>query len=441
MNYIERLKLQTEIATLPLEMLTMITSRQEWLETARPDQLPPDGDWSTWILKAGRGAGKTRSGAEEVSWRTTKDSIRVALVCPTNNDVRKTCYEGESGLLAVVPKELIVDYNRTSMEMWVKPLDLDINLSGSEPSYIVGYSAEEPERLRGPQHHFAWCDELAAWRYLLDTWDMLEFTMRLGDDPQILVSTTPKPSGVLRDLLKEPTTVMTEASTFDNIDNLPTKFLQKMRDKYEGTRLGRQELYAELLGDNPYAFWNSANIEENRVRNAPEMKRIVVAIDPPITTGEDADECGIVVAGEGTDGHWYVMDDASAQGLSPTGWATEAIRRYYGFCADCIVAEVNQGGDMVETVILNSDDTLNVKQVRASRGKVVRAEPIAALYEQNRVHHVGQFGTLEDQMCDFTTDFDKKIMGYSPDRVDALVWALTELALESEAGAPKMRSL
>ncbi len=437
----QRIQHQAELATLPIEHLAALVARQEWLLTARPDQIPPDGDWSTWILKAGRGAGKTRTGAEEVSWSASQQPERWALVAPTNNDVRKTCYEGESGLLAVVPKHLMLDYNRTSMEMWIRPLDYDINLSGSEPSYLVGYSAEEPERLRGPQHHGAWCDELAAWRYLQDTWDMLEFTMRLGEHPRMIVTTTPKPNVVLKSLLAEDSTVMTEASTFDNMANLPAKFLQKMRDKYEGTRLGRQELYAELLGDNPYALWKAAELEEHRVKSAPSLVRIVVAIDPPVTSGEDSDECGIVVAGEGEDGHWYVLDDASAHGLSPSGWAGEALRRFYSYQADRVIAETNNGGDLVETVIRTADPNVSFSQVKASRSKVTRAEPVAALYEQGRVHHVGQFGTLEDQMCDFTSDFDKKTMGYSPDRVDALVWALTELALEGEAGDPRIRRL
>lgn len=424
------------MASLPMDHLSMLVARQEWLGLARPDQLPPEGPWTTWVLKAGRGAGKTRTGAEEVSWSATQRSERWALVAPTNNDVRKTCYEGESGLLAVVPKSLMLDYNRTSLEMWIKPLDMDVSLSGSEPSYLVGYSAEEPERLRGPQHHGAWCDELAAWRYLQDTWDMLEFTLRLGDNPRTIVTTTPKPNRVLRELMEDAGTVITEASTFDNAANLPKKFLDKLRDKYEGTRLGRQELYAEVLGDNPYALWQMDVIDDARVSVAPELTRIVVAVDPPVTTGDDADECGMVVAGKDKAGHFYVLDDATTQGMTPEGWGSRAISRYRAYDADCIVAETNNGGDLIESLMNNIDDTVPVRQVKATRGKVVRAEPIAAMYEQGRVSHVGHMSDLEGQMVEFTTDFDKKTMGYSPDRVDALVWALT--MLQDETPVPRM---
>lgn len=444
MGQATQLMLQTELALLPITDLALMHARYDWLLKARPDQIRPSGDWSAWVLKAGRGAGKTRTGAEEVFWQSAREQQRWALVAPTSNDVRKTMFEGESGLLSVVPERLLVDYNRSSLEMWIRPLGYD----GSDKdkcSLLTGYSSEEPERLRGPQHHNAWCDELAAWKYQQDTWDMLEFTMRLGDDPRYIVTTTPKPSGILRALMSEPDTVVTEASTMANAANLPKKFLDKLLRKYEGTRLGRQELYAELIGDNPYALWQASQLDEIRVTRSqlPDMRRIVVAVDPPVTSGEDSDECGIVVAGESSSerDRWYVLEDASQQGLTPQEWASEAVSAYHRWSADAIVGEVNQGGDMVETVVHTEDPTASFIQVRATRGKVVRAEPIASLYEQGKVRHLGQMSDLESQMCDFTSDFDKKQMGYSPDRVDALVWAMTELALDGEAGDPRVRSL
>lgn len=428
-----RLMMQTELALMPVNHLAAMEARYDWLLKSRPKQLPPE-EYFTWLLLMGRGGGKTRAGAEDMWWPAWQEEQRVALIAPTNNDVRKTCFEGESGLLNRIPKRLIQNYNRSSLELWMTTAD-------GGTSLFTGYSSEEPERLRGPQHHRAWCDELAAWKYLQDTWDMMLFGLRLGNNPTVVVTTTPKPSAVLREIMMSEDTVVSTESTFANANNLPKKILDKLRAKYEGTRLGRQELHAEILGDNPYALWSSEMLESTRVKEVPDMKRIVVAVDPPVSTGEDADECGIVVAGEGVDGQFYVLHDASVQGLSPAGWAREAVRQYHGYSADAVVAEINQGGDMVELTVRTEDENANVIKVRATRGKVVRAEPVAALYEQKKVHHLGMLGALEDQMCDFTTDFDKKVMGYSPDRVDALVWALTELALEGEAGDPRIRSL
>lgn len=424
MSQIERLRMQAELALLPVTQLERMVQRHEWLLTARPDQLPPPGDWFAWVLLAGRGSGKTRAGAEEMWWPASgSEPERIAVVGPTSNDVRKTCFEGESGLLSVIPRGMVESYNRTSLELWLR-----------NGTYFVGYSSEEPERLRGPQHHRAWCDEFAAWKYLEETWDMLLFGLRLGDDPRVVVTTTPKPSKVLRELLTEEDTRLSRASTFDNAPNLPRKFLEKLRKKYEGTRLGRQELHAEVLDDNPWALWSQQLIDQHRVRQAPTMRRIVVAIDPPVTTGDDADECGIVAAGVDAQSrdtaHCYVLQDLSVQGYSPNEWARRAVDLYHQLEANAIVAEVNNGGELIAEVIRHVDPGVPVVQVRASRGKVIRAEPVAALYEQGRVHHVARFGQLEDQMCDFTTDFDKKVMGYSPDRVDALVWAITNLVVD-----------
>lgn len=420
-----------EYAEIGLQALAARAKRDTWVNTARGDQLPPKEAYGTWMLLGGRGSGKTRAGAEETWWPAANEPQRIAVIGPTNNDVRKTCFEGESGLLAVIPKELIKNYNRTSLELWLH-----------NDTYMVGYSSEEPERLRGPQHHRAWCDELAAWRYPDDTWDMMQFGLRLGSDPTVIVTTTPKPIKLVKDLLAEPDTKVMRVSTFANAANLPKKYLDKLKRKYEGTRLGRQELYAELLDDNPWALFKREMIERTRVKKVPvEIVRTVVAIDPPVSTGGDADECGTIVACRGSDGHCYILHDGSTQGLSPDGWGAEAARLYRAYEADRVIGEVNNGGDLIESVIRMVDPDLSYKAVRATRGKVRRAEPVAALYEQGRVHHVGQFGSLEDQMFEFTSDFDTDKMGYSPDRVDALVWAVTELMLDDVQDMPRVRVL
>lgn len=410
-----------EVASLSTDELAAMAARLAWIQTARPKQLPPE-EYFVWMLMAGRGSGKTRSGAEDIWWPASRSEERVAIIAPTLADVRKTCFEGESGLLAVVPKRLVRSYNRTSAEMWL-----------TNGSYFVGYSSEEPERLRGPQHHRAWCDELAAWKYLEDTWDMLMFGLRLGADPRVIVTTTPKPVGLIRRLLKEKDTILSRESTFANRGNLPEKVLAKLTEKYEGTRLGRQELHAEVLDDNPYALWNQDMLDKTRLKasEVPDLRRILVSVDPPVTSGEDADECGITAGGRFSDEqgklHAVITHDWSVQGKSPHGWASRAISLYHHTMADGIVVEVNQGGDMVKSTLHQVDANVPIIEVRATRGKVVRAEPIAALYEQGRAHHAGHLPKLEDQMCDFTTDFDKDKMGYSPDRVDSLVWLVTAL--------------
>lgn len=414
-----------ELAQLDIGQMEAMARRLDWLRKARPRQIAPD-DFFVWLLNAGRGSGKTRAGAEEMWWPASRTAQRIAVIGPTLGDVRKTCFEGESGLLACVPPRLVVGYNRSLCELWVRAAD------GGE-SYFVGYSSEEPDRLRGPQHHRAWCDELAAWRYIEETWDMMMFGLRLGQSPDVVVTTTPKPVGLLRKLIRDTTTVVATESTFANAGNLPPRYLAELRKKYEGTRLGRQELYAELLDDNPYALWNQEMLDRSRIlhRDLPDLERIVVSVDPPVTSGEDADECGIVAAGTSGDDA-YVLHDWTVQGASPQAWAARAVSLYHHVRADAIVAEVNQGGEMVETIIRQVDPDVPVHTVHATRGKVVRAEPVSALYEQRRVHHVGNLPHLEDQMCDFTTDFDKKAAGYSPDRVDALVWALTSLLLDDD---------
>jgi phage terminase large subunit-like protein len=383
----------------------------DWRFWARPKQLPPEGNWRTWLLLAGRGFGKTRTGAEWIrSLVETEQARRIALVAPTAADARDVIVEGESGLLAISSPWFMPEYEPSKRR-----------LTWPNGAIATLYSADEPERLRGPQHDAAWCDELAAWRYP-DAWDMLMFGLRLGKDPRVVVTTTPKPTPIIKALVAAKTTVVTRGSTFDNAENLAPAFLEQIVTRYKGTRLGRQELFAEILDDTPGALWNRGMIEELRVMKHPDLIRVVIAIDPAATDDEESDETGIVIAGLGSDGHAYVLEDLSLK-ASPDGWATAAVTAYYKYEADRIVAEANNGGDMIEHTIRTVDKTVSYKKVHASRGKLTRAEPIAALYEQGKVHHVGYFGTLEDQMCTWAPGQK------SPDRMDALVWALTELML------------
>lgn len=395
----------------------------DWLFWARASQLPPEGDWRVWLLLAGRGFGKTRSGAEWVRHRVeTGVAHRVALVAPTAADARDVMVEGESGLLAIAPDDFRPHYEPSKRR-----------LTWPNGAIATCFSADEPARLRGPQHDCAWCDELAAWRYA-EAWDMLLFGLRLGEDPRAVVTTTPRPTPLLRALMRAPDTALTRGATRENARNLAPGFLAQIVRKYEGTRLGRQELEAELLEDAPGALWRRETLDRLRCapQTVPALRRVVVAIDPAASSAEGADETGIVVAGLGEDGQGYVLEDGSGR-YAPERWACEAVALLRRHRADRIVAEVNNGGDMVESVLRMVDASVSFKAVRASRGKVMRAEPVAALYEQGRVHHLGAFAALEDQMCSFTADFDRSRAGSSPDRLDALVWALTELMVE-EAG-------
>ena len=394
---------------------------QDWDFKARRNQLPPPGSWRIWLLLAGRGFGKTRAGAEWVRCQIEEGPARrVALVAPTAADARDVMVEGESGLLAV---------SRTTSRPIYQPSKRRVLFPNGALATI--YSADEPDRLRGPQHDAAWCDELASWRYP-EAWDMLMLGLRLGPDPRAVVTTTPKPVRLIRALVdpSRSDVAITTGTTYDNRTNLPPAFLDHVERRYGGTRLGRQELQGEILDDVPGALWTRDKIEQFRIVKTPELRRIVVAIDPAVSSGEDADETGIVVAGLGSDAQGYVLDDLSLR-AGPVDWARRALLAYRRYQADRIVAEVNNGGDLVETTMRIFDASVPFKPVRASRGKVTRAEPIAALYEQGRVHHVGTFPALEDQMCAFIGDFDRQSTGVSPDRVDALVWALTELMVES----------
>lgn len=382
-----------------------------WQEVARPDQLTPTGDWTTWLALAGRGWGKTRTGAEFVREQIENGNAkRVALVAATSADARDVMIEGESGILEISPP-------------WFKPHYEPSKRRVTWPNGAIAtaYSADEPRRLRGPQHDLAWADELAAWSYP-EAWDQLMLGLRLGTHPRVIVTTTPKPVRVVRELLTADSTHVTRGSTYDNRANLAPAFFDQIIRRYEGTRLGRQELYAEVLDDLPGALWTRAMLDAAYTNTVPDLKRVVVAIDPAVTSGEDSDQTGIIAAGLGVDGLGYVLADRTCR-MTPHGWADRALTTLDDFNADRIVAEVNNGGDLVEHTIRSVRRNAPYKKVHASRGKRVRAEPIAALYEQNRVKHVANLADLEDQMVTFLPEGNDA----SPDRVDALVWALTDL--------------
>ncbi len=394
---------------------------------ARPNQLMPGTpraanprtDWRYSLIMSGRGFGKSRCGSEIVrEWSETKR--RIALVAPTAADVRDVVIEGESGILACCPPD-----NRPLYEPSKR------RLTWPNGAMAIAYSGDEPERLRGPQHDAAYLDELAAFRYAEDLWSNLMFGLRLGDDPRVVITTTPKPVKIIKDLLKDPNTVVTRGTSYENRANLAPAFFESIVRQYEGTRLGRQELLGELLEDIPGALWTRKMIDDSRIRLV-EVRweliiRIVVAIDPAVTHLEDSDETGIIVLALTRSGHVLILEDLSCK-ESPLGWASVAVRAYHERRADRIVAEVNNGGDLVEANIRACDPSVAYRAVRASRGKYIRAEPVAALYEQGRVHHVGAFSTMEDQMVQWTPQGNER----SPDRMDALVWGVTELLIDEE---------
>lgn len=384
---------------------------------ARPNQVPPGGDWRYWLLLAGRGFGKTRVGAETVrEW--SEIYPRIHLVGPTAADVRDVMIQGDSGLMNCFPRE-----HRPLYE----PSKRLVTFASGAVAYA--FSADEPERLRGPQCASFWADEVAAWRFP-EAWDNLLFGFRLGNNPRGVITTTPKPTKLIKDMVTDPHTVITRGSSYDNRANLAPAFFDAIIRKYEGTRLGRQELLAEILEDLPGALWTLAMIERSRVAGIPQMWRVVVAIDPAVTATEGSDETGIVVVGVGPGPQLYVLEDSSRR-ATPGEWAREAVRLLVKWKADRIVAEVNNGGDLVEANLRGVSPMLPYRAVRASRGKATRAEPVAAMYEQNRVHHVGRFPELEQQMCNFVPGQQER----SPDRMDALVWAVYDLVLQpAESG-------
>jgi phage terminase large subunit-like protein len=384
----------------------MEEARYRWTLKARPNQLPPPGNWRTWLIQAGRGFGKTRIGAE---WTraSARDFPLVNIIGATADDARDIMIEGESGILACCPDAERPEY-----------LPSKRRLEWPNGARSLIFTADEPERLRGKQHMRLWADEVAAWRHP-EAWDQAMLGLRLGSNPQAVATTTPRPTKLIRDLIADPSTVVTRGSTYDNRANLAPQFLDQIVKRYEGTRLGRQELGGELLLDVPGALWTLTMFDERRA--APDLKRVVVAIDPAASSNEESDETGIVVAGAGVDGDWYVLADRSGI-FTPNEWAKRAIAAYDEFAADRIVAEVNNGGEMVGATLKTVRKAIPYTAVHASRGKAIRAEPIASLYTDRRVWHTRPFDTLEDQLVNWTPD-----AGKSPDRLDALVWALTEL--------------
>ena len=411
----------------------------DWQAWAREEQLAPvalaeAAAWRTWLVLGGRGAGKTLTGAEWIRSLIQANALlrnaaplRIALVGETLHDARSVMVEGVSGLLSVYAGgERPLFQTTRNQVIW--------------PSGAIAqvFSGADPDSLRGPQFDAAWCDEIAKWRHAEATWDMLQFALRLGTHPRQLVTTTPRPIPLLRRLLADPATVVTRVRTIDNTENLAPSFIAEMQRRYAGSLLGRQELDGEMIEEQTGALWRLAWIEQARIEQRPELTRIVVALDPPVTSTASSDACGIVVAGLGVDGRGYVLADRTMQGRESIAWARAAVGLYREYDADRIVAEVNQGGDLVVDILKQVDNTVPIAKVRATRGKWLRAEPVAALYAEGRVAHVGHFGELEQQMLAFGAGGLPG--GKSPDRLDALVWALTELMLE-QTPLPTMRML
>ena len=431
------------IAELDVRELALLL--HDWQVWARETQLSPIGDdgtenWRTWLMLGGRGAGKTRAGAEWIkslvqsAERTgAAAELRIALIGETMRDARAVMIDGVSGIVAVHR-----DDKRPQFESQRQ------RLVWPNGAIAQVFSAEDPDGLRGPQFHAAWCDELAKWRRADETWDMLQLALRLGDTPRQLVTPTPRPIPLLRNLIADPATAISRMRTEENAEFLSPTFIAEMRRRYDGTALGRQELDGEIIEDYAGALWRRDWIETLRLIGreplevATEMRRIVVALDPPVTATENSDACGIVVAGLGADNRGYVLADRTLQGREAAAWARAAITAWRDFRADRLVAEVNQGGDLVASVVAQIDNAVPLTKVRATRGKYVRAEPIAALYAEGRVVHVGHFRELEGQMLSFGAG--GLAGGRSPDRLDALVWALTDLMLDRTA-PPSIRTL
>ncbi len=401
----------------------------QWAFWARPGQYPPPGDWRVWLVLAGRGYGKTRMGAEWVRGAAEADPrLRIALVAATMAEARAVMVEGESGLLAIAPRG-----RRPKFEPSLR------RLTWPNGAMAQIFSAAEPEGLRGPQHHLAWADEIAKWPAAELAWDNLAMGLRLGERPRIVATTTPRPVPIVRRLLAAKSVAVTRGRSSDNAAHLAAHYLAEMQATYGGTRLGRQELDGELLDDVEGALWPRALIERARVIAAPAVVRVVVGVDPPAGATATSDACGIVVAALGTDGCAYVLADASVQGLSPEGWARAVADAAARHGADRVVAEANNGGAMVASVLRAADGALPLVLVHATHGKVARAEPVALLYETGRVRHAGAFPLLEDELAGFTAGGGYHGPGRSPDRADALVWALTALMLGPRGTDPKMR--
>ena len=399
---------------------------QQWRLWAHDGQLPPPGDWRVWLMQAGRGFGKTRAGAQWVSAvARAVPGARIALVGATIEDARKVMVGGPSGVVAVSRAEDAVVWRPTSGEVRF-----------GNGAVATLYSAAAPEKLRGPEHHFAWADELAKWSHA-STWDNLTMGLRLGALPRVLVTTTPRPTALMRRVRAGAGTVVTRGRTHDNL-HLPDAFVAAMEASYGGTRLGRQELDGDLIEEVAGALWPRALIERQRAATVPALTRVVVGIDPPAGIGGDA--CGIVAAGLGRDGHGYVIEDASVTGASPERWAQAVVACATRVSAERVVAEANQGGAMVEQVLRAAQASLPIRLVHATRGKAARAEPVAALYERGRVWHARAFPALEDELAGLVAGGGYEGPGRSPDRADACVWALTALLLDRQ-GEVRVRSV
>lgn len=403
-------EIEATIAELPDNVVQQLL--YDWPLWARENQLTPTGDWFVWLILAGRGWGKTRVGAEQIRAWQEQGVKRFALIGQTPGEVRDVMVEGESGIIATSPKWNMPKYEPSKRR-----------LTWPNGAVATVYSGENPEVLRGPQHEKAWIDELAKFRYQQDMWDNLILGMRLGNAPQMIVTTTPRPTKLMKSLIKHPTTHVTRGTTYENRENLAQVFLDVILDKYEGTRLGRQELSAEMLDDNPGALWSRGWIENNRTTTLPTLTRVIVAVDPAATSSAKADETGIIVAGIDSDRHGYVLEDMTIK-ATPEQWARVAIDAFNKWNADKIVGEANNGGDMIETILKNINPDIPYKKVWASRGKATRAEPVSALYERNKIHHIGYFPDLEDELCEWEPGLS------SPNRLDACVWAFTELILK-----------
>jgi predicted phage terminase large subunit-like protein len=393
-----------------------IPNEYDWKKLARKNQLEPEGNWTTWLILAGRGFGKTRTGAETIrEWADSGRAKRIALIGETEREVRQVMIEGESGLLNIGDPKRRPKFNKSQM-----------TLKWQNGSKATGYTAEAYEKLRGPQFDGAWVDELAKFPNAKKVWDQLMFCLRLGQKPKAIVTTTPRPVDIIQALVKDSSTYVTRGSTYDNWANLSKSYIEYIKRQYEGTRLGAQEIYAEILSQTQDALWTRSIIQyaKEGISKNKFFKRIVIGVDPAVSNNEDSDETGIIVAGLGRDDKGYVLEDLSGK-YSPAEWAKKVVAVYHSYKADRVVAEVNQGGDLVEQTIRAYDSAICYKPVRACRGKITRAEPIAGLYEQGKVLHMQHFSTLENQMCQFTGEKKDK----SPDRVDALVWALTDLML------------
>jgi phage terminase large subunit-like protein len=402
--------------------------RYDWKFWGRPKQFAPPGDWFAWLNLGGRGAGKTRTGAEWVREKVEENwkfPLRIAGIAETKADARDVIVEGDSGILSVCPPHRKPKYEPSKRRV-----------TWSNGTQLFLFSGDEPNQLRGPQFHFAWVDELAKYLYAQEAWDMLEFGLRLGEHPQVIVTTTPRPVPVIMDLVKDPDCITTVASSYENYGNLSSRFIKRVIRKYEGTRLGRQEILAEILSDVPGALWTRSIIEHSRRKQLPagvDIIKLVIAVDPAVTSGEDSDETGIAAVGLGTDRHGYVIRDRSGV-LSPKAWAHRVVSMFDRMEADRVIGEINNGGDLVEVNLRTVDtkERIPFRKVRASRGKSVRAGPVSSLFEQDRCHILGIMPQMEDQLVAFTDE--GYIGGGSPDRAEAMIWGVFDLMLRKSKG-------